>query len=268
MEKIRIIGLVEEEMRNITKVRTDLMTKEFPSIWLEITRSKQKNLLICGFYREWTRNGNSSENEQSVRLKILMNQMEQATNEKKTVILLGDANLCADQWDEETYYQFKLAAELKSGLAQCGLENLELGKTYLADRLRKDGTIIESALDHIYVSLDKNTKVTGKKMDTSSTDHLPIIAEIRIKVQQGKKAESIQKRCLKNFTQQKWLECLAGKEWEDLGRTEDINEMAEDFNNKVKEALDVCAPWKNVKIRQYYKFGISGKTKQLIRQRA
>ncbi len=83
MEKIRIIGLVEEEMRNITKVRTDLMTKEFPSIWLEITRSKQKNLLICGFYREWTRNGNSSENEQSVRLKILINQMEQATNEKK-----------------------------------------------------------------------------------------------------------------------------------------------------------------------------------------
>ena len=82
-EKIRIIGLVEEEMRNITKVRNDLMTKEFPSIWLEITRSKQKNLLICGFYREWTRNGNNSENEQSVRLKILINQMERATNEKK-----------------------------------------------------------------------------------------------------------------------------------------------------------------------------------------
>ena len=49
-KKIRIIGLVEEEMRNITKARNDLMTKEFPSIWLEVTRSKQKNLLICGFY--------------------------------------------------------------------------------------------------------------------------------------------------------------------------------------------------------------------------
>ncbi len=33
--------------------------------------------------REWTRNGNNSENEQSVRLKILIKQMEQATNEKK-----------------------------------------------------------------------------------------------------------------------------------------------------------------------------------------
>jgi len=93
-------------------------------------------------------------------------------------------------------------------------------------------------------------------MDTSSTDHMPIIAEIRIKVQQGKKAESIQKRCMKNFTQQKCLGCLARKEWEDLGRTEDINEMADDFHNKVKEALDVCAPWKNIKICQYYKSGI------------
>ncbi len=73
MEKIRIIGLVEEEMRNITKVRTDLMTKEFPSIWLEITRSKQKNLLICGFYREWTRNGNNSENEQLLDLHRALN---------------------------------------------------------------------------------------------------------------------------------------------------------------------------------------------------
>jgi len=82
MEKIRIIGLVVEEMRNITKVKTDLMTKEFPSIWLEITRSKHKNLLIWGFYQEWTRNGINSENEQLVRLKILINQMEQATNKK------------------------------------------------------------------------------------------------------------------------------------------------------------------------------------------
>jgi hypothetical protein len=93
----------------------------------------------------------------------------------------------------------------------------------------------------------------------SSTDHLPIMAEIRIKVQQEKKAETIKKRCMKNFTQQKWIECLAGKEWEDLGRTEDVNEMAEDFNNKVKAALDVCAPWKNIKIHQNYKSGISEK---------
>jgi hypothetical protein len=155
--------------------------------------------------------------------------------------------LCAQKWDEEEYRLFNLAAELKSSLAQCGLENLEIGKTYMADRLRNDGTVIESALDHIYVSHDQNTKTTAKKMDASSTDHLPIIAEVNFRAQQAKNNTTIHKRCMKNFTQQKWTGCLAGKEWEDLGKTEDVNEMAQYFNNRVVEALDECAPWKNTK---------------------
>jgi hypothetical protein len=51
-----------------------------------------------------------------------------------------------------------------------------------------------------------------------------------------------------------------------LGRTEDINEMAENFTNNVKTALDVCAPWKKVKIHQNFKSGISDKTKELIKE--
>jgi len=74
---------VEEELQGVKKIRDDLMVTEFPSIWLEVTNSKQNNLLICGFYQEWTKDGKKSENEQSTRLKILINQMEQATKEKK-----------------------------------------------------------------------------------------------------------------------------------------------------------------------------------------
>ena len=43
--------------------------------------------------------------------------------------------------------------------------------------------------------------------------------------------------------------------------------MAEDFKNKVKAALDVCAPWKNIKICQYYISRISDKTNNCCRQR-
>jgi hypothetical protein len=59
--------------------------------------------------------------------------------------------------------------------------------------LRNKCTIIESALDDIYVSVDQNTKINGRKMDTSSTDHLPLIAEVCIKVQQGKKQKQFGK---------------------------------------------------------------------------
>jgi hypothetical protein len=58
-DKIRIIGLVEEDTFKYTKIREDLMSTEFPTIWLEIIRTNYKNLLVCGFYREWTRNDDS-----------------------------------------------------------------------------------------------------------------------------------------------------------------------------------------------------------------
>ncbi len=37
------------------------MSTEFPTIWLEIIRTNYKNLLVCGFYGEWTRNDDSTE---------------------------------------------------------------------------------------------------------------------------------------------------------------------------------------------------------------
>ena len=72
---------------------------------------------------------------------------------------------------------------------------------------------------------------------------------------------------MKNFTQQKWNRCLAGKELEDLGKPKDVNEMAQYFNNRVVEALDECAPWKNIKIQKNYKFGVTKETKELIKER-
>jgi hypothetical protein len=49
-------------------------------------------------------------------------------------------------------YKFNVAAELRGFLSQNGLKNWDLGKTYIADRLRKDGSLIESAIDHIYTN--------------------------------------------------------------------------------------------------------------------
>jgi hypothetical protein len=43
-----------------------------------------------------------------------------------------------------------VAVELRGILALNGLKNWDLGKSYMADRLRKDGSLIESAIDHIY----------------------------------------------------------------------------------------------------------------------
>jgi hypothetical protein len=71
-DKIKIIGLGEEDTFKYTKIREDLMSTEFPKIWLEIIRTNYKNLLVCGFYQEWTRNDDSTEAGQSQRMKIII----------------------------------------------------------------------------------------------------------------------------------------------------------------------------------------------------
>ena len=48
--------LISEKLDN-TQVRNDLMSDEFPSIYCEETRTNEKNVLICGFYREWSLEG-------------------------------------------------------------------------------------------------------------------------------------------------------------------------------------------------------------------
>ena len=113
-------------------------------------------------------------------IKLFCSQIEKAGDEKKNIIIQGDANLCALKWLEADYNLGYLADELLGTLSLCGLENVELGNTYLADRLTDEGMTIESALDHTYLSaeLKKSTKVN--KLDTSSTDHLPIVANTYI----------------------------------------------------------------------------------------
>ncbi len=41
-DKIRIIGLVEEDTFKYTKIKEDLMSTEFPTIWLKIIKTNNK----------------------------------------------------------------------------------------------------------------------------------------------------------------------------------------------------------------------------------
>ena len=72
-----------------------------------------------------------------------------------------------------------LAKEIKGTLAQHGLENTELGYTYLADRVGEDGKPIQSSLDHIYRSVDLELNTQCCKLKDSSTDHVPIKITIK-----------------------------------------------------------------------------------------
>ena len=129
--------------------------------------------------------------------------------------------------------------------------SLDLGITYTADRLKDDGSELSSAIDHIYASTCLNQSIEVYKLENGATDHVPIVADLKLKAPKEKKPrpKSIRKRVMKDFTKTRWIDCLRNQDWSKVYQHEDVEEKAEELTNQINAALDECAPYKLVKVR-------------------
>ena len=108
-------------------------------------------------------------------------QIEKASEKPCQIIILGDANLCSIKWNDPGFVNKNVAEVLKNMLEQEGLQCLDVGLTYQANHAQPNGNIASSAIDHIYCSNDLVKMIDLKKLTNSATDHLPIVAKIKIK---------------------------------------------------------------------------------------
>jgi exonuclease III len=69
------------------------MARNFPSVWLEYKHKPNKQMVIAGFYRGLTHNGLSKEAAQTAGAEEFSAQIDEAYQERKDMIILGDANL-------------------------------------------------------------------------------------------------------------------------------------------------------------------------------
>ena len=266
----RIVCLTDDKHSDKIKTRMDLTSPDFPSIWIEIQNSGGSNTICGGFYREWCPNGASSIEAQANAMEVFTEQIERATSENKSIIIMGDANLCTQRWDSPSFKYKRIADELRETLTQCGITQIELGPTYLADRLSDDGSEIESCIDHAYVSKDLANKVNSFKLENSATDHLPIVVSYQQDVgltNPKKTGGSILKRSMKNFTQTRWIDSLRACNWNPLSQITDINDQTQELTNQINQALDECAPFKKIKIRENFRPGLTEKSRNLMMQR-
>ena len=89
--KLRIVCLVKNSLVQKMKVRKDLMSVDFPSIWIEVTDNYNKQIIIAGFYRQWTHENLSKDEALQKGIEILIDQIENVSVEKKEMIIMGDA---------------------------------------------------------------------------------------------------------------------------------------------------------------------------------
>ena len=102
-------------------------------------------------------------------------------------------NINGERWRDKKSKNKEVANEVLGALEACGLIHMELGCTFLADNTAQSGRTVESELDHIYITKEKENKCTVKKGETSATDHLPIMAELEVKREGKEKARTIYK---------------------------------------------------------------------------
>ena len=265
---VRVLCLVKNEIQERVKLLEHFMSEDFSSIWLEYTDLLGAKTNIGGFYREWTCDGLSSESDQAKRLETLLHQFDLVTENCKRVIVLGDANISLKKIKKDSPLKNKRVTELlMNKLEECGLISLDIGDTFTSDIIQKNGKRATSDIDHIYVSKKISERTEFKTLDNSSTDHLPIMATLTVFKQTVQKMKTITKRSTKFYTKARWTKSLAKQEWEDLGLSEDLDEMTTRLAQHVTTSLDECAPRRTFKVRNQYKHGITEKTKQLIRER-
>ena len=109
-----------------------------------------------------------------------------------------------------------MAKALQNTLARCGLTIAKVGPTFQSDHKRVNGEVFGSALDHVYYSSAFENKIITSSLKNSSADHLPVICEIRSIPKILPYTRLINKRCLKNFSESFWSECLESQDWSDL----------------------------------------------------
>ena len=129
--KIKILALIRNKISKNVSIRKDAKNVEFPSIWLELTATNKKPIVIAGFYRQWSSKGDKSEKMQIKQVKDFAIQIESIAKKCNRVIITGDANLCSLKWNDEKYIKENIAIHIKNAIEQCGLTNQPIGNTYM-----------------------------------------------------------------------------------------------------------------------------------------
>ena len=138
---------------------------------------------------------------------------------------------------------------------------------YISDST-KNGEHYNSALDHFYCSSDKIFS-NFKKLIISMSDHRHIVCSLPLKTQKKKVvARFTLSRSWMNSNDIGFLLDLVNQPWEQIineGTT--VHQQAEIFQELLESTLNRHTPLRKVKIRPYFKKGLSAQTKELIKIR-
>jgi hypothetical protein len=249
----------------VGRVREDLMSDQFSSIWLELGLPRKKKFLVCQLYREWRYLGQQdrgefshSFQEQLRRWVIFLDQWEQALASGKEVIVLGDCNLDFLKFNKSGTLQPLVDAMFEKiyphGVVQCVHEPTHSWPGQ-----------VPSGLDHIYTNVPEKLSPAEIKFIGSSDHRLIMATRYAKNIRQN--IRYCKKRSYKDFDEAKFLEEVDKISWWEVYACNDVDIAVDIFTKKLTEILDRMAPIKKFQIKRKYAAWLTDITKEKMKTR-
>ena len=258
----RVSVLIHNDIQS--KIREDLMSDKFSSIWVEIGHHNSKKILVCNLYREWRylnqQNDESrSKQAQYERWQIFISQWEKALNENKEVVVLGDVNLDFLIWGNgnDSYDQLSqliFDRIFPHGVVQC----IKEATHYWPNRE-------PSGLDHLYTNHPEKL-FHPMVINNGGSDHRMVMCTRHTKKKIACQ-RIIVKRSYKNFDANIFLHYVKKLPMWQVYRCEDPGIAVEVLSQFLSCILDTVAPVRKFQVRKNYCPWLTNETKWLISDR-
>ena len=260
----RLIVYVKEGVqfkeRKLGECDTDL-----PSISVELGLGREKKTCINMFYREFTGGisglGDSGSQEDRLARQICHWKTLSATG--RDVLILGDCNLCAHKWENDSYQHKQLASMVQDFMLEEATQQLVTSTT------RSElvaGEVQSSCIDHCYS--DVQEKITGPFVEAvGDSDHLGVRVTKYCR-SPVVKPQALRRRCYKKFSVERFLTDIYYSNINTSVTSHDtIEGAAEAFRNEFSAILNYNAPVRTIQIRKRYCPYLTEETKILIAER-
>ena len=258
----------------VYKLRDDLMSKNYSSIWIQIGLPGKKQILVCHTYREWqelqrenlNNNSSSSIDDQLQRWLLFLDQWERALNSGMEVIVCGDINLNHLDWGLPRVLQSSQTKKLMPLIEELFEKILPYGVVQCVTAATRFMTgQPQTGLDHFYTNCPEKLSSINAVF-WGGSDHKMIFGTRHSKLL-NRSPRYIKKRSFKNFNADAFLSDISKLYWWDIYKCEDVDTAVQLFTQKFTKVLDSHAPVKVFQSRCNYAPWISLSTKELIRQR-
>ena len=251
------------------KLRHDLMSDNFSSIWFEVGLPNKKKFLVCQVYREWQQGGNlasGSVPEQLRRWNVFLDQWETALSLGMEVHCVGDMNLNHCNWTDPNISKSNQSYKLRQLISNLFTQILSLGIVQLVSGpTRHFPGQISTGLDHFYTNMPEKISCIQRQY-CSGSDHMLISGVRRAKSFQGG-SKYVRRRSFRNFDPTLFKSAVQKLSWLDLYLTNDVDEAVFLLSSKLREILDQMAPMRTFQMRKSFTPWLSQETLKLIRDR-